>query len=101
MWVHGLPDKNSSGICLRSTVNFTRAKSPAFDIDEYDWSSGEFSTWTESTWKEFSMQIFLKPSAQHENITITIGTAILILSFIIVYYTNKRADILFNINPNM
>ena len=45
------------GKCYKTTVDVSDATSPAFipDIMEsYDWASGQYPTWTESIWKEFS-----------------------------------------------
>lgn len=32
----------------------------------YDWASGEYSSWTESTWDTFSVRLFLVPSEQFQ-----------------------------------
>ncbi|RZB39345.1 Nicastrin and/or Peptidase M28 domain containing protein [Asbolus verrucosus] len=67
-------DDLNTTLCYRITMNFTEAVSPAFVIHDYDWSSGEYSTWTESIWNDFRLRIFLKPSASHENMTVAIGS---------------------------
>ncbi|KAK8382346.1 hypothetical protein O3P69_015342 [Scylla paramamosain] len=55
-----------NGTCFESTVRKTEAMSPAFLIDDYDWQSGEYSTWTESGWQLTELRIFLRPSVVHE-----------------------------------
>ncbi|EFA05049.2 nicastrin [Tribolium castaneum] len=89
-----LDDLNTT-LCYRITMNFTEAVSPAFIIDGYDWSSGQYSTWTESTWGDIKLRIFLKPSAAHENMTIAIGSIVFIFSLIFVYFVKSRSHILF------
>lgn len=86
---------NGSGECRRTTQNISDAYSPAFTIDNYDWTSGRYSTWTESTWRELNARIFLKPSISHEALTLAIGIVIMIISFVFVFLLNSRSDVLF------
>ncbi|KAL6953677.1 hypothetical protein U1Q18_051797, partial [Sarracenia purpurea var. burkii] len=58
-----LPSKNK---CMRSLVNFTEAVSPAFIVDDYDMSSGQYPTWTESVWTTIKVQMFMQPSRRYE-----------------------------------
>lgn len=91
-----LPGSSLNGECRYTTQNFSLALSPAFEESEnYDFKSNLYSTWTESTWNELSARIFLRPSASHEYFTLTIGIIVFILSFIIVYVVNSKAEILF------
>lgn len=92
MWFAGIAN---SGECHRSTQNVSDASSPAFIIKDYDWTSGRYSTWTESTWREISARIFLKPSVAHESLTLSIGFVVLIISFVFVFLFNSKSDILF------
>lgn len=51
------------GSCYKTTVGQTQAGSPAFldgVVDNYDWASGKYPTWTESIWKEISGRSFLQ-----------------------------------------
>uniref|UniRef100_A0A3Q3X819 Nicastrin n=1 Tax=Mola mola TaxID=94237 RepID=A0A3Q3X819_MOLML len=48
---------NREGFCTRSTVRLSKALSPAFELRDY--TSKEYSTWTESRWKPFKGRIFL------------------------------------------
>ncbi|KAJ8921173.1 hypothetical protein NQ315_013645 [Exocentrus adspersus] len=43
-------DELTVTLCFKITMNLTEAKSPAFIIEDYDWSSGLYSSWTESVW---------------------------------------------------
>lgn len=92
MWFSGV---HGMGECHRTTQNVSDAYSPAFIIDDYDWLSGRYSTWTESTWREISARIFLKPSVAHESLTLAIGFVVLIISFVFVFLFNSKSDILF------
>ncbi|KAF7286284.1 hypothetical protein GWI33_006157 [Rhynchophorus ferrugineus] len=81
--------------CYRATVNRTEAVSPAFIIPDYDWSSNQYSSWSESSWHSLGVRMFLKPSAAHENTTIAIGSMMMVLSFTLVYFIKSRSNILF------
>lgn len=83
------------GECLLTTQNLSNAYSPAFSIDNYDWRSGRYSTWTESTWSEINIRIFLKPAVSQEAFTFAIGFGVMFLSFVIVYIINSKSDVLF------
>lgn len=66
-WVQGSLDPNSTSrvpYCVRSTVRLSKALSPAFELRE--WGSTEYSTWTESRWKEIRARIFLVASKELE-----------------------------------
>ncbi|XP_016914122.1 nicastrin isoform X2 [Apis cerana] len=91
-----MDDYNSTGLCINSTVNYSTAMSPAFIIDGYDMKSGVYSTWTESIWQTLSVRMFLKPSVATEQLTMILGTSVASISFVLVWFINSRADILFN-----
>lgn len=61
----------------------------------YDFASGRYSTWTESTWNALSARLFLKPSATHEALTLAIGFVVMTCSFVLVFLVNSRSDVLF------
>uniref|UniRef100_I3KD97 Nicastrin n=1 Tax=Oreochromis niloticus TaxID=8128 RepID=I3KD97_ORENI len=67
MWVQGAAPPNSTervAFCVRSTVRLSKALSPAFDLEEY--TSKDYSTWTESRWKSIKGRIFLVASHELE-----------------------------------
>ncbi|GLG94038.1 nicastrin-like [Gryllus bimaculatus] len=81
---------------LQQVYQYIWVKGNITDGDaEYDWSSGQFSTWTESVWQELSVRVFLKPSRAHEIKIFSVGAVVFGLSFIIVYFLNARSHILF------
>lgn len=90
-----LPGSLKNGECRLTTQNLSYAVSPAFEEDDYDFKSNKYSTWTESTWSDLNARIFLRPSVFHESLTFSIGLFVLILSFVIVYFINSKAEILF------
>lgn len=90
-----IPGSNLNGECRRTTQNFSLALSPAFEEIGYNFKSNRYSSWTESTWNELSARIFLRPSATHESFTFSIGFVVMILSFVVVYIVNSKADVLF------
>jgi nicastrin len=84
-----------NGSCYNSSLMITPAQSPAFIIDDYDWSSGEYSTWTESSWNHFSVRIYLKPSLAHDLFTLFLGLAVFILSSLLIWWVNEKAEFIF------
>lgn len=91
-WMGGY---NFTGLCINTTVNYSTAMSPAFIIEGYNMKSGLYSTWTESMWQTLSVRMFLKPSAATERFSLILGTLVAGLSFLVVWFVNSRADILF------
>ncbi|XP_075216040.1 nicastrin [Lycorma delicatula] len=93
--------KSGSGECYKSNSRFTTAVSPAFEIADYDWSSGKYSSWTESVWQDLNLRMFLKPSRQQEIQTFLVGLFVLLLSFFTVYWIKSRASFLFHTKPGV
>ncbi|XP_006792416.1 nicastrin [Neolamprologus brichardi] len=97
MWVQGAAPPNSTervAFCVRSTVRLSKALSPAFDLKEY--TSKDYSTWTESRWKSIKGRIFLVASHELEMLTLGVGVAVLIASLMLTYIISSKADILFS-----
>ncbi|KAM6217235.1 nicastrin [Rhynchocyon petersi] len=95
-WVQGPLNSNETerlSQCVRSTARLARALSPAFELKQ--WGSTEYSTWTESRWKDIRARIFLIASKELEWITLMVGFGILIFSLIVTYCINAKADVLF------
>ncbi|XP_060679148.1 nicastrin-like, partial [Hemiscyllium ocellatum] len=96
LWIQGWPRENATepeAYCLRSPVWLVRAISPAFELK--DWASAEYSTWTESRWKGINARIFLVASKKLEIITLLTGIGVLLLSLVLVYFINAKANVLF------
>nr|XP_012420506.1 PREDICTED: nicastrin isoform X2 [Odobenus rosmarus divergens] len=96
VWVQGLLNSSETDRlprCVRSTARLARALSPAFELRQ--WGSTEYSTWTESRWKDIRARIFLIASRELEFITLTVGFGTLIFSLVVTYCINAKADVLF------
>ncbi|XP_036198244.1 nicastrin isoform X2 [Myotis myotis] len=96
MWVQGPLNSNGTErlpYCVRSTARLVRAVSPAFELGQ--WGSTEYSTWTESRWKDIRARIFLIASKELELITLAVGFGVLVCSLVITYCINAKADVLF------
>ncbi|XP_049271955.1 nicastrin [Rhipicephalus sanguineus] len=91
-WMDG-PDVNETGLCVRSTTMMTLARSPAHELK--DWSTREYSTWTESVWEEASLQVFLMPSFRQEVSVLVGGIAVFLISLLTVHCVNQQALVLF------
>ncbi|XP_016981949.2 nicastrin isoform X1 [Drosophila rhopaloa] len=97
--LHYFAGFNNIGECRLTTQNYSHALSPAFVLNGYDWASGQYSTWTESTWSLFSARIFLRPSNVHQITTLSVGIVVLIISFCLVYIISSRSEVLFEDLP--
>lgn len=89
--------------CLSPTINKPLIKTfliiilnQSLTSSDYDWKSGRYSTWTESTWQQISARIFLRPSRTQEVTTLTIGIVVFILSFVLIFLIRNGSEVLFN-----
>ncbi|XP_017266646.1 nicastrin isoform X2 [Kryptolebias marmoratus] len=97
IWAQGAARPNSTerdGFCVRSTVHVSKAVSPAFEIKEY--GSKNYSTWTESRWKQIKGRIFLVASHDLEMLTLGVGVGVLLTSLLLTYFVSSKADMLFS-----
>jgi len=86
------------GKCYKTTVGTTEAASPAFldgVMEDYDWSSGLYPTWTESIWKVISGRLFLQGSPAHDHGVFAMGIVILVVSLLVVFWLDKNSAIIF------
>ncbi|NXJ22262.1 NICA protein, partial [Dicrurus megarhynchus] len=102
-WVQGPldPAGNSSSRlpgCVRSSSRLAPALSPAFELRR--WDSREYSTWTESRWKDIRARIFLVASRELELLTLALGVLVLLLSLLCTFLINAKAALLFGIPPD-
>ncbi|XP_014117376.1 PREDICTED: nicastrin [Pseudopodoces humilis] len=99
-WVQGpLLDNSSRRFpgCVRSGARLAPALSPAFELRR--WDSREFSTWTESRWKEIRARLFLVASRELELLTLLLGLLVLLLSLLFTFLISSRAQLLFGTPP--
>ena len=82
---------------MRTTVSTGLAMSPAFDIEDYDWMSHEFSTWSESMWPVdfLHVEVFLIPPPAQEAGIVIAGILVFLLSLGLVYLARLRHHVLF------
>lgn len=85
-----------AGYCTRSLVAEALASSPAFEIPDYDWSSGEHPSWAESQWTGFQLRVFLKPSLGHELAHLLLGLAVTLVAIGAVLLVERRSHLLFD-----
>ncbi|KAM3866169.1 nicastrin [Diretmus argenteus] len=98
LWVQGVAPPNSTkreGFCVRSSVRLSKAISPALDVLE-EYTSKDYSTWTESRWKFIRARIFLVASHDLEMLTLGVGVGIMLTSLLLTYTISTKADILFS-----
>ncbi|XP_053739558.1 nicastrin [Synchiropus splendidus] len=98
MWVQGAAPTNSTtreGFCVRSTARTSKAVSPAMELlGQYN--SRNYSTWTESRWKEIKGRIFLVASHDLEMLTLGVGVGVLLTSLLLTYFLSSKAEVLFS-----
>ncbi|CAF92655.1 unnamed protein product, partial [Tetraodon nigroviridis] len=96
-WVQGSKPPNGTerqGFCVRSTARRSKASSPAFELHEY--TSKDYSTWTESRWKSIKGRVFLVASHDLQMLTLGVGFGVLLTSLLVTYIVSSKADILFS-----
>ncbi|KAJ8674531.1 hypothetical protein QAD02_005793 [Eretmocerus hayati] len=91
-----LPGYEYTGVCINSTVNYSLAASPAFEIPGYDMKSGMYSTWTESIWDNLEMRMFLRAPPLIETYSFIIGFVVTFVSVLVIYFAHSRADVLYS-----
>ncbi|KAG7525022.1 nicastrin [Solea senegalensis] len=97
VWVQGAVPPNSTereGFCVRSSARLTKAVSPAFELRQF--TTSEYSTWTESRWKAIKGRMFLVASHELEMLTLGVGIGVLLTSLLLTYVISAKADILFS-----
>ncbi|KAL1110592.1 hypothetical protein AAG570_008120 [Ranatra chinensis] len=92
IWMNG---DSGAGECINTTLKFSPAVSPAFQIEDYDWSSGKYSTWTESVWQDISVVMFMKPSRTQEFVTLAFGLSTMFISIGIIYWITHYGQNMF------
>ncbi|KAI0213353.1 Nicastrin [Lamellibrachia satsuma] len=85
------------GICVKGNVHYLEAVSPAFLVDDYDWQSRRYSTWSQSMWGHDAMlvRVFLLPSFKTEMLTLTLGISLFLLGLVIAIYIKQNASNIF------
>ncbi|KAF0763550.1 nicastrin, partial [Aphis craccivora] len=91
IWLRG-----NYNACYSTTSNVTDAVSPAFIIPDYDLSSSEYSTWTESVWHEVQIRMFLRQSLKLQIVIFVLGILVFLFSFVIVKKMYDQSEINFN-----
>ncbi|XP_038047934.1 nicastrin-like isoform X2 [Patiria miniata] len=97
-FMQGPNPEDGYGYCVKSNVNLAKAQSPAFIDGQEDWTSTQYSTWTESQWSStaFSARVYLKPSPEQESVIFCLGMVVVLMSLLVSYFFNARANILFS-----
>ena len=98
-WMMGpLVNDTRKNVCVRSSAQFHNATSPAMEVENYDFTSGQYPTWTESVWGAtgaFGVRIFLVPDSSTQLIHLLSGLAVIITSFVVVFFVHRKSDSLF------
>lgn len=96
-WDQSKPCNESEecGFCYKTLSFIGPAVSPAFVIDNYNFSSLEYKAWAESQWKTSSARIFLKASPSLESGYLAAGIVTLIFSFIVVFWLDRYSSLIF------
>ncbi|KAK2160163.1 hypothetical protein NP493_1662g00000 [Ridgeia piscesae] len=100
-WMQGAWNNKTmkqESFCVRTIANYSTARSPAFDMEEYSWSSQKYSTWTESAWAADAMQvrIFLMPSKEREIAILCGGIGFFVISTFCLFVIRRKFDTIFD-----
>uniref|UniRef100_A0A915ELQ4 Nicastrin n=1 Tax=Ditylenchus dipsaci TaxID=166011 RepID=A0A915ELQ4_9BILA len=72
--------KTNQTSCYQTSIYLTDAESPAFYISDYDFSSGQYSTWMESVWESNSQQFELYMKADYRLDLYALLTALVVMA---------------------
>ncbi|CAG9575785.1 unnamed protein product [Danaus chrysippus] len=86
---------NHSGICIQTTMNFSQAISPAFIKPDYNITSAEFSTWTESVWLGLWARVFVRAAGVGARVAAAAGAFATILAAFTTYWLQRHASVIF------
>ncbi|XP_045455287.1 nicastrin [Melitaea cinxia] len=91
-WLKGW---NHSGICIQTTMNFSQAISPAFVKADYDMTSGEFSTWTESVWQAMWARVFVSAGGGGARLAAVAGVLATSAAALLTFWLQRHATLIF------
>lgn len=95
-WLRGW---NHTGVCIQTTMNMSPAVSPAFNITDYDFSSGMYSTWTESVWQAMWARMFVSAGGSGARTACGTGVAATLIATLLTFWLKKHAHIVFSDSP--
>ena len=65
------------------------------EYEDWDTTSLNFPTWTESVWKNIGARMFLKGSPGYDHGIFALGILVCLISFPLTLWTNKNAGLIF------
>lgn len=77
--------QSAAGYCIRSYIQAVDSRSPAFVIENYDYSQTTYPQWTESRWSLIRLRLFVIPTRSHEIVTFVVGFLLFSVSFIVFF----------------
>ncbi|XP_061712940.1 nicastrin [Cydia pomonella] len=86
-WLRGW---NHSGVCIETNMNFSEAISPAFIVPEYDFTSGEYSTWTESVWQAMWARVFVSAGGGGASAALAAGVVLTVFTALLTYWLQRN-----------
>ncbi|XP_028165735.1 nicastrin [Ostrinia furnacalis] len=86
---------NHTGICIRTTMNFSQAISPAFTSRDYDFTSGMYSTWTESVWQLISARVFVSASGGGARAALIAGLVATAIAAFLTFWIKSNSQRIF------
>ncbi|CAG4922292.1 unnamed protein product [Colias eurytheme] len=86
---------NHTGVCIQTTMNFSQAVSPAFIKTDYDFSSGEYSTWTESVWQTMWVRVFVTAGGGGARLAAITGVFATLVAAVTTYWLQTYSHVIF------
>lgn len=75
------------GICVNSSTTYYGAISPSFDFNNFRILNTDYPLWSESVWEvDPTLSMFLIDSYKNEVMTILVGFAVFVASFILTWF---------------
>ncbi|KAL3076273.1 hypothetical protein niasHS_013544 [Heterodera schachtii] len=84
-------DRNGNGSCYRTSTYQTVARSPAFEIGDYNFTSGQYSTWVASDWPhEAKFELYLKADLRLELYAFVAAFVVLLLCVPLLFVPKEQ-----------
>uniref|UniRef100_A0A914GZ24 Nicastrin n=1 Tax=Globodera rostochiensis TaxID=31243 RepID=A0A914GZ24_GLORO len=84
-------DRDGKAHCYRASIYQTLAKSPAFDIKDYNFTSGKYSTWVASHWAhEATFELYLKADYRLELYAFVTAFVVLMLCIPLLFAPKEQ-----------
>ncbi|KAI6198169.1 hypothetical protein M3Y94_01313000 [Aphelenchoides besseyi] len=75
--------------CYRTSTYMKLARSPAFQIDDYDVSNSSYPTWMESRWEKIELEMFLDAGYKFEIHAFGLALVVIAIGSLLFYFLDE------------